>query len=109
MILMTGIPSVCSISCTAEKIPLGAHYANRDAMFIDDLALEIGELWRNAVTVMHDTLTIDPPIELLRILGSGSSEWQNDQDSNGREEFFHRLNITQNTSREEGPVREIQA
>ena len=31
------------------------------------------------------------------------------QDSDGREEFFHRLNITQNASREEGPVREIQA
>jgi hypothetical protein len=58
---------------------------------------------------MHDTLTIDPSIELLRILGSGSCEWQNDQGSDGREEIFHWLNITQNASREEGAVREIQA
>jgi hypothetical protein len=78
-------------------------------MVVDDLPLEIGELRRDAVTIVHDAFTIDPTIELLRSLGSGSSEWQNDQDSNGREEFFHRLNITQNASREEGPVREIQA
>jgi hypothetical protein len=78
-------------------------------MVVDDVPLEIGKLRRDAVTVMHDTLTIDPPIELLRILGSGSCEWQNDQDSDGREEIFHWLNITQNASREEGPVREIQA
>jgi len=89
--------------------PLGAHYANRDAIVVDDVPLEIGELRRYAVTVVHNTVTIDPTIELLRILGRGGGEWQNDQDSDGREEIFHWPNITQNASREEGPVREIQA